>query len=161
MVRFLGPPHYGAAEVRENLGRFGPFWIHHGRGRWPPSDKLEEEDQAQDGKVLIWKKKIISRNRNIFKLWLQDWAKIPKRECNGSNEAGDWDLKQCGQSRSPQVSNPDHITTNELTKKNFSGILGLCAFVEAFPYDVPQFLPPILMELSTHLNDPQVMRQHQ
>jgi len=36
-----------------------------------------------------------------------------------------------------------------------SGILGLCAFVEAFPYDVPPFLPPILMELSTHLNDPQ------
>jgi len=36
-----------------------------------------------------------------------------------------------------------------------SGILGLCAFVEAFPYDVPEFVPPILMELSTHLNDPQ------
>ena len=37
-----------------------------------------------------------------------------------------------------------------------SGILGLCAFVEAFPHDVPSFLPPILMELSTHMNDPQV-----
>jgi len=36
-----------------------------------------------------------------------------------------------------------------------SGVLGLCAFVEAFPYDVPEFVPPILMELSTHLNDPQ------
>ena len=40
-----------------------------------------------------------------------------------------------------------------------SGILGLCAFVEAFPYDVPPFLPPILMELSTHLNDPQVIHE--
>ena len=40
-----------------------------------------------------------------------------------------------------------------------SGILGLCAFVEAFPYDVPPFMPPILMELSTHLNDPQVINQ--
>ena len=38
----------------------------------------------------------------------------------------------------------------------YSGILGLCAFVEAFPYDVPSFLPGVLMELSTHLNDPQV-----
>ena len=37
-----------------------------------------------------------------------------------------------------------------------SGVLGLCAFVEAFPHDVPSFLPPILMELSTHLNDRQV-----
>jgi len=39
--------------------------------------------------------------------------------------------------------------------KHHSGILGMCAFVEAFPYDVPKFVPPILMELSTHLNDPQ------
>lgn len=45
-------------------------------------------------------------------------------------------------------SNADNLT-------HHSGILGLCAFVEAFPYDVPPFLPPILMELSTHLNDPQ------
>ena len=141
MVRFLGPPHYGAAEVRENLGRFGPFWIHHGRGRWPPSDKLEEEDQAQDGKVLIWKKKIISRNRNIFKLWLQDWAKIPKRECNGSNEAGDWDLKQCGQSRSPQVSNPDHITTNELTKKISVESLDCVHLWRRSPTMSPNFCP--------------------
>ena len=52
-----------------------------------------------------------------------------------------------------------------------SGILGLCSFIEgrnkirrknnqhlflAFPHDVPEFVPPILMELSTHLNDPQV-----
>ena len=37
-----------------------------------------------------------------------------------------------------------------------SGILGLCAFVEACPHDVPTFIPPILMELSTHLNDLQV-----
>jgi len=39
--------------------------------------------------------------------------------------------------------------------QHHSGILGMCAFVEAFPYDVPKFVPPILMELSTHLNDPQ------
>ena len=45
---------------------------------------------------------------------------------------------------------------NGLTSFCFSGILGLCAFVEAFPYDVPSFLPGVLMELSTHLNDPQV-----
>ena len=45
---------------------------------------------------------------------------------------------------------------NGLTGFCFSGILGLCAFVEAFPYDVPSFLPGVLMELSTHLNDPQV-----
>ena len=36
-----------------------------------------------------------------------------------------------------------------------SGILGLCAFVEAFPYDVPDFVPDILIELEKHLHDPQ------
>jgi len=40
-----------------------------------------------------------------------------------------------------------------------AGIIGLCAFVEAFPYDVPEFVPPVLMELSTHLNDAQPIPQ--
>jgi hypothetical protein len=44
----------------------------------------------------------------------------------------------------------------DLALQHHSGVLGLCAFVEAFPYDVPPFVPPILMELSTHLNDAQV-----
>jgi len=35
------------------------------------------------------------------------------------------------------------------------GILGLCAFVEAYPYDVPHFVPDILIELERHLHDPQ------
>ena len=36
-----------------------------------------------------------------------------------------------------------------------SAVLGLCAFVNAFPYDVPEFVPDILMTLSDHLHDPQ------
>lgn len=36
-----------------------------------------------------------------------------------------------------------------------SGILGLCSCVNAFPYDVPNFIPDILMILGQHLNDPQ------
>jgi len=43
----------------------------------------------------------------------------------------------------------------KMTRQGKRFRLGLCAFVEAFPYDVPEFVPPILMELSTHLNDPQ------
>ena len=56
------------------------------------------------------------------------------------------------------TSKPSDATENLSNLCHHSGILGLCAFVEAFPYDVPPFLPPILMELSTHLNDPQVAR---
>ena len=36
-----------------------------------------------------------------------------------------------------------------------AGALGLCAYVNAFPYDVPDNLPEVLVTLSEHLNDPQ------
>ena len=45
-------------------------------------------------------------------------------------------------------------TAEEVIAKH-SGVLGLCAFVNAFPYDVPEFVPDILMVLSDHLHDPQ------
>ena len=39
--------------------------------------------------------------------------------------------------------------------KRHAGVLGLSACVLAFPYDVPEFIPQILMGLSDHLGDPQ------
>ena len=36
-----------------------------------------------------------------------------------------------------------------------TGILGLGAIVRAYPYDVPNFLPEVLMTLSDHVHDPQ------
>ncbi|KAG9509020.1 Proteasome activator complex subunit 4, partial [Fragariocoptes setiger] len=36
-----------------------------------------------------------------------------------------------------------------------SGVLGLCACVDAYPYTVPDYLPDILTVLSDHLSDPQ------
>ncbi|XP_065305913.2 proteasome activator complex subunit 4A-like [Dermacentor albipictus] len=35
-----------------------------------------------------------------------------------------------------------------------AGILGLCACVNAFPYDVPPFMPEVLVLLGDHLNEP-------
>jgi len=52
------------------------------------------------------------------------------------------------------TQNPAAEQSPECKVLHHSGILGLCAFVEAFPYCVPPFLPPILMELSSHLSDP-------
>ena len=40
-------------------------------------------------------------------------------------------------------------------RKRHSGVIGLCSFVNAFPYDVPAFVPDVLMHLSAHLHDPQ------
>lgn len=39
--------------------------------------------------------------------------------------------------------------------EHHAGILGLCACVNAFPYDVPPFMPDVLVLLGDHLNDPQ------
>jgi proteasome activator subunit 4 len=36
-----------------------------------------------------------------------------------------------------------------------AGVLGLCAFIRAHPYDVPKYVPPIFEYLGLHMNDPQ------
>ncbi|CAG2066464.1 unnamed protein product, partial [Timema podura] len=43
----------------------------------------------------------------------------------------------------------------ELLKVRHAGILGLCAFINAYPYDVPEFMPEVFLILGQHLNDPQ------
>ena len=47
------------------------------------------------------------------------------------------------------------IKSSEKLLRRHAGVLGLCACVTAFPYDVPDFIPEILMTLSTHVDDPQ------
>lgn len=49
------------------------------------------------------------------------------------------------------IRSPD---PNEL-KERHAGVLGLCACVNAYPYDVPDFLPQVLVHLANHLHDPQ------
>ena len=50
---------------------------------------------------------------------------------------------------------PDITKNKESLAKFHSGVLGLCCFVDAFPYDVPEIVPEILVELERHLHDPQ------
>lgn len=35
------------------------------------------------------------------------------------------------------------------------GVLGLCAFITAYPYDIPDFVPNVFEIISNHMNDPQ------
>ena len=67
-------------------------------------------------------------------------------------------------SSSPKQSDDKEKTANDshgdnsVTKKllcRHAGILGLCAFVNAYPYDVPEFVPDILMFLSDYVHEPQ------
>lgn len=48
----------------------------------------------------------------------------------------------------------ESIPTQNLIQRH-AGVLGLSAYVQAYPYDVPEFMPQILMDLSEHVNDPQ------
>eukprot|EP00057_Strongylocentrotus_purpuratus_P019391 XP_011673865.1 PREDICTED: proteasome activator complex subunit 4 isoform X2 [Strongylocentrotus purpuratus] len=43
----------------------------------------------------------------------------------------------------------------EAIVQRHAGILGLSACVQAYPYDVPEWMPRILMDLTDHLHDPQ------
>ena len=44
--------------------------------------------------------------------------------------------------------------TRKSLRLRLAGVLGLGAIATAFPYTVPAFLPPVLVELSLHLSDP-------
>ena len=46
------------------------------------------------------------------------------------------------------------LDSPELLVRRHAGVLGLSACVQAFPYDVPQLIPQILMDLGAHLDDP-------
>ncbi|XP_054158581.1 proteasome activator complex subunit 4B-like [Oppia nitens] len=52
-------------------------------------------------------------------------------------------------------SNGTSIVAPKELYERHGAILGLCACINAFPYDVPDFMPDILVFLSRHLSDPQ------
>lgn len=43
----------------------------------------------------------------------------------------------------------------ESVRTRHMGVLGLCAFISAYPYDIPDFVPDVFEHLGAHLNDPQ------
>lgn len=56
--------------------------------------------------------------------------------------------KRDGNRRRGRVFSPAEVA------ERHAAVLGLCAYVSAFPYDVPDMLPQVLVTLSEHLNDP-------
>ncbi|XP_022913061.1 proteasome activator complex subunit 4A-like [Onthophagus taurus] len=60
------------------------------------------------------------------------------------------------QSKSNLQSNGNQKSySNESLSQRHAGVLGLCAFISAHPYDLPDYIPGIFDELGAHLNDPQ------
>ncbi|XP_046740797.1 proteasome activator complex subunit 4-like [Diprion similis] len=64
-------------------------------------------------------------------------------------------LKQKKKQQSKDATtNHDRSAEAASIRVRHAGVLGLCAFINAHPYDVPPFLPPIFEELGPHLSDP-------
>lgn len=57
------------------------------------------------------------------------------------------------------TSNSNHMANEtqeaDSVRTRHMGVLGLCAFISAYPYDVPDFFPGVFEHLGNHLNDPQ------
>lgn len=52
--------------------------------------------------------------------------------------------------------NPDALgNKNDAIRIRHGGVLGLCAFIHAHPYDVPKYVPSVFEHLGLHMNDPQ------
>lgn len=45
--------------------------------------------------------------------------------------------------------------TGQDVRIRHAAVLGMCAFINAHPYSVPDYLPTVFRELGKHLNDPQ------
>lgn len=56
----------------------------------------------------------------------------------------------------PPKNSPEASSTAlpEAMYKRHGGVLGLCAVIQAFPYDVPEVVPPVLMRVCEHIHDP-------
>lgn len=47
------------------------------------------------------------------------------------------------------------LETEAPMRRRHMGVMGLCAFITAHPYEVPDFVPDVFEHLGAHLNDPQ------
>ena len=59
--------------------------------------------------------------------------------------------------KTPRASTAADVTTTippDAVYRRHGGVLGFCAIIQAFPYDVPEIVPPVLMDVCEHIHDP-------
>lgn len=54
-----------------------------------------------------------------------------------------------------EAANASDADNSNAIRIRHCGVLGLCAFISAYPYDIPNFVPNVFEIISNHLNDPQ------
>uniref|UniRef100_A0A7S0F2D7 Proteasome activator complex subunit 4 C-terminal domain-containing protein n=1 Tax=Hanusia phi TaxID=3032 RepID=A0A7S0F2D7_9CRYP len=62
-------------------------------------------------------------------------------------------------SASKATKSESSSTFSDALLKRHAGVLGLAALVGAYPYDVPEWMPEVLVRLATHVLDPMPIRQ--
>ncbi|KAK9875517.1 hypothetical protein WA026_007908 [Henosepilachna vigintioctopunctata] len=67
----------------------------------------------------------------------------------------DFKVKSKTKLRKNKTTNAAGSISNGSLVTRHAGVLGLCAFINSTPYDVPPFLPDIFGVLGPHLSDPQ------
>uniref|UniRef100_A0A182PCD4 Proteasome activator complex subunit 4 C-terminal domain-containing protein n=1 Tax=Anopheles epiroticus TaxID=199890 RepID=A0A182PCD4_9DIPT len=63
-------------------------------------------------------------------------------------------VESAAQACSSEVARNENAEANAVLARH-TGVLGLCAFISAYPYEVPEFVPNVFEHLGAHLNDPQ------
>ena len=90
-----------------------------------------------------YQEKVLQKFRSKIRVKMNRKKNVANRNVTKFEKSSNGNLKQI-------------LTNDKQAMAEFhSGILGLCAIVEAYPYDVPKFVPDILIELEKHLHDPQ------
>lgn len=66
-------------------------------------------------------------------------------------------MPNCRSEAAVATASPNNgvIIDTESVRTRHMGVLGLCAFISAYPYDIPDFVPDVFEHLGAHLNDPQ------
>lgn len=54
-----------------------------------------------------------------------------------------------------EAANASDSDNSNAIRIRHCGVLGLCAFITAYPYEIPDFVPNVFEIISNHLNDPQ------
>lgn len=81
---------------------------------------------------------------------------IFKRKCEarvGTNST-QYPAINCVAERTFGRNSTNQMQETESIRARHMGVLGLCAFINAFPYDIPDFVPHVFQYLRPHLDDP-------
>ncbi|OXU20844.1 hypothetical protein TSAR_014413 [Trichomalopsis sarcophagae] len=110
--------------------------------------------------VLLSEKKWIGSVQTLVVRSLQDErVEVRERAAQVFNGMLHCTLEEFKRLAKTKLRNKRNQSTNvdmsNAIRLRHAGVLGMCAFIQAHPYDIPKDIPPIFEHLNLHLNDPE------